>query len=166
MIRTSKTLRRRSAAAIAVGIATLFFLSSCSKDVVYSKYHTFSNNEWFAKDKAVFEVDVTDTQNLHNISLKVRHADSYPFSNLFLFVTTKYPDGKVLKDTMEIVLANSKGEWQGSGAGDIFDLEVPVKKNVRLVLPGKYEFIFEQGMRVDPLPMIMDFGFEIERSTE
>lgn len=107
---------------------------------------------------------MTDTQSLHNILLKVRHADSYPYSNLFLFVTTKYPDGKVLTDTMEIVLATQKGEWQGSGAGDIFDLEVPVKKNVRFVLPGKYEFSFEQGMRIDPLPLIMDFGFEIEKS--
>lgn len=143
---------------------TALLLSACNKNVVYSKYHTFKNNEWFAKDKAVFEVDMTDTQSLHNILLKVRHADSYPYSNLFLFVTTKYPDGKVLTDTMEIVLATQKGEWQGSGAGDIFDLEVPVKKNVRFVLPGKYEFSFEQGMRIDPLPLIMDFGFEIEKS--
>lgn len=162
---TNRTLRHKPVAGLALCLLVVL-LSACGKNVVYSKYHTFANNEWFAKDKAVFEVDVTDTQNLHNILLKVRHADSYPFSNLFLFVTTRYPDGKVLKDTMEIILATSKGEWQGSGAGDIFDLEVPVKKNVRLALPGKYEFAFEQGMRVDPLPMIMDFGFEIERSTK
>lgn len=146
--------------------ALLVLLSSCNKNVVYSQYHTFKENEWYAKDKAVFDIDITNTQDLHNISLMVRHADAYPFSNLFLFVTTTYPDGKVLKDTMEIILATQKGEWQGSGAGDIFDLTVPVKKNVRFVLPGKYQFSFEQGMRVDPLPLIMDFGFEIEKSKE
>ncbi len=94
----------------------------------------------------------------------VRHADSYPFSNLILFVNTKYPDGKILTDTMEVILATQKGEWQGSGAGDIFDLKVPIKKNTRFALPGKYVFSFEQGMRVDPLPLIMDFGFEIEKN--
>jgi gliding motility-associated lipoprotein GldH len=138
--------------------------TSCNKSVVYSKYQSFKENEWFAKDKAVFEVDITDTKSLSNISLMVRHADGYPYNNLFLFVKTKYPDGKVLSDTMEIILANQKGEWQGSGAGDIFDLKIPIKKNVRFVLPGKYEFSFEQGMRVDPLPLIMDLGFEIEKS--
>lgn len=140
------------------------FLSSCNKNIVYSKYQTFNENEWFAKDKAVFDVEITDTQTLNNISLMVRHADSYPYSNLFLFVTTKYPDGKILQDTMEVVLANQKGEWQGSGAGDIFDFKVPIKKNTLFPQAGKYQFTFEQGMRVDPLPLIMDFGFEIEKS--
>ncbi len=146
-----------------VGLVLVIFLCSCSKNVIYSKYQTFKENEWFAKDKATFDVDITDTQTLNNINLMVRHADSYPYSNLFVFVTTKYPDGKSLTDTMEIVLANSKGEWQGSGAGDIYDFKVPVKKNVRFPLAGKYQFSFEQGMRVDPLPLIMDFGFEVEK---
>jgi gliding motility-associated lipoprotein GldH len=139
-------------------------LSSCSKDVVFSKYHTFSDNQWPVTEKAVFDVEIKDTQALNNVSLMVRHTESYPFNNLFLFVTTKYPDGKVQKDTMEVVLSGRKGEWYGSGAGDIFDFKVPIKKNVRFPLGGKYEFSFEQGMRVDPLTEIMDFGFEIEKS--
>jgi gliding motility-associated lipoprotein GldH len=143
-------------------IASLMF-TGCNKNVVYTKYITFENNEWYAKNKAVFEVDMSDNQSLHNISLMIRHADSYPYSNVFLFVTSKYPDGKVMKDTMEIILANSKGEWQGSGAGDIFDFKIPIKKNVKFPLTGKYTFEFEQGMRTDPLPLIMDFGFEIEK---
>lgn len=154
----------RSSQLFASCLLFLLLFTACNKNIVYTKYHTFQNNEWFVKDKAVFDIDITDTKSLNNISLMVRHADSYPFSNLFLFVKTKYPDGKILSDTMEIVLASQKGEWQGSGAGDIFDLKVPIKKNVRFVLPGKYEFTFEHGMRPDPLPLIMDLGFEIEKS--
>jgi len=142
----------------------MLFFSSCNKNVVYSKYQKFDDNEWFVKDKAVFDVDITDTESLNSISLMVRHADAYPFSNLYLFVTTTYPDGKSIKDTMQIVLASQKGEWFGSGAGDIYDLKVPVKKNTRFVLPGKYQFSIEQGMRVDPLPLMMDLGFEIEKN--
>ena len=145
---------------LAVGLLAI----SCNKNVVYSKYQTFAENEWRAGEKAVFDLEITDTESLNNISLMVRHLDSYPYKNIFLFVTTSYPDGKVIKDTMEVILANPKGEWQGSGAGDIFDFKVPIKKNVRFVLPGKYQFSFEQAMRIDPLPMIMDFGLEIEKS--
>lgn len=147
------------------GIFLLVLLfSACNKNVVYSKYKTFNNNEWSSKDTAVFDVDITDTQSLNTISLMVRHADSYPFSNLILFVTSHYPDGNVLTDTMEVILATQKGEWQGSGAGDIFDLKVPIKKNVRFANAGHYRFSFTQGMRPDPLPLVMDFGFEIEKS--
>jgi gliding motility-associated lipoprotein GldH len=147
-------------------ILLLCFFCSCNKGIVYSQYHTFKDNQWPAAENAVFEVDIADTVSLNNINLMVRHADAYPYSNIFLFVTTNYPDGKVLSDTMEIVLANPKGEWIGSGAGDIFDYKVPVKKNVRFPLRGKYKFTFAQGMRVDPLPYVMDFGFEIEKSKE
>ena len=144
-------------------VACLFF-SSCNRDVVFSEYKTFKDSEWAAKDKAVFDLEIKDTESLNNIYLMVRHSEVYPFNNLIVFVTTKYPDGKVLTDTMNVILANDKGEWLGSGVGDIFDFKVPVKKNIRFPLGGKYQFIFEQGMRSDPLPMVLDFGFEIEKS--
>jgi gliding motility-associated lipoprotein GldH len=139
------------------------FLSSCNKNVVYSKYITFDNNEWYAKNKATFDMEIVDSQSLHDVNLMVRHADSYPYSNLYLFLTTKYPDGKTTVDTLECILANTKGEWLGNGAGDIFDLTIPLKKNVRFPLTGKYEFSFEQAMRTDPLPLIMDLGMEVKK---
>ena len=166
-IRTNQAMTIKKTNKIKSLFAILFaalLMTSCNKNVVYSKYHTFENYEWFAKDKVSFDMEITDTESLNNISLMVRHTDAYPFKNLFMFVTTTYPDGNVKKDTMEVILANPKGEWQGSGAGDIFDFKVPIKKNVRFVLPGKYLFEFEQAMRVDPLPLVMDFGFEIEKS--
>jgi gliding motility-associated lipoprotein GldH len=156
------TARTKVSLRIFLVMAGLFF-GACSRDVVYSEYQTFRNNEWPSAEKAVFNVEITDTVSLNNISLMIRHADSYPYRNIFLFVTSAYPDGKVLGDTMEVVLANNKGEWIGSGLGDIFDYKVPIKKNARFPLAGKYTFTFEQAMRVDPLPMIMDFGFEIEK---
>ena len=159
-----KIFKNKNIAKIFFAIAFVFIISSCNKNVVYSKYESFKENEWFAKDKVTFDLEITDTQTLNNINLMVRHADSYPFNNLFLFVTSTYPDGKVMTDTMEVVLANAKGEWQGSGAGDIFDFKVPIKKNVKFPLAGKYKFEFVQGMRIDPLPLIMDLGLEIEKS--
>lgn len=149
---------------IVVIVLLTFFLASCNSNVVFSKYQSFSDRQWEAKNKAVFDLEITDTQTLNNIFLTVRHGEEYPYSNLFLFVTSEYPDGKVLTDTMEVVLANDKGEWMGSGTGDLFDIKIPIKKNVRFPLAGKYRFSFEQGMRVNPLPMIADFGFEIEKS--
>jgi gliding motility-associated lipoprotein GldH len=145
-------------------VLVVFILNACNSNVVFSKYHTFKDDEWKASEKAEFDLEIKDTKTLNNVSLMIRHADAYPFNNIFLFVTTTYPDGKITKDTMEVILANQKGEWLGNGAGDIFDFKVPIKKNVMFPLAGKYHFAFEQGMRVDPLPLVMDFGFEIEKS--
>lgn len=155
--------RPRNIVFVFVILLSLLF-TSCNKNVIYTEYRKFNENEWYAKEKAVFDVDVKDNTSLNNISLMVRHADAYPYSNIFLFLETTYPDGKIEKDTLEVILANAKGEWMGSGAGDIFDFKVPIKKNVKFPLVGKYTFAFQQAMRTDPLPLVMDFGFEIEKS--
>lgn len=155
--------RPRNIVFVFVILFSLLF-TSCNKNVIYTEYRKFNENEWYAKEKAVFDVDVKDNTSLNNISLMVRHADAYPYSNIFLFLETTYPDGKIEKDTLEVILANGKGEWMGSGAGDIFDFKVPIKKNVKFPLVGKYTFAFQQAMRTDPLPLVMDFGFEIEKS--
>jgi gliding motility-associated lipoprotein GldH len=154
----------RSLKILFVGVVACLLLSACNKNVLYTEYRKFDNEQWFAKDKAVFEVDIKDNTSLNNVSLMIRHADAYPYSNMFLFLETTYPDGKTVVDTMEVIMANSKGEWLGSGAGDIFDLKVPIKRNVKFPLTGKYKFSFQQAMRTDPLPLVMDFGFEIEKS--
>lgn len=137
---------------------------SCNKNTVFSKYETLADNEWKASNKLTFEVDMQDVKPFHNVYLTVRHSDSYPFNNLFVFLTTKYPDGKTSLDTLEVILADNKGVWLGNGTGDIWDTKTPIKKNVIFPQVGKYTFTFEQGMRSDPLPLIMDFGMVIEKS--
>jgi gliding motility-associated lipoprotein GldH len=148
---------------ITVAALMLFALCACNKSVVYSKYETLPEAGWSSANKLHFDVEITDNQSLNNVFLTVRHADAYPYNNLFVFLTTQYPDGKKITDTLECVLANEKGEWKGDGAGDLWDNKIPLKQNVRFPLTGKYTFTFEQGMRVDPLPLILDFGMVIEK---
>ncbi len=149
---------------VAVCLLLAVFISACNQNTVFSKYTTLPEDGWNKNNKLSFDIDIKDNNTLNNVYLTVRHADSYPFSNLFLFLNTTYPDGKYSIDTLECILANPKGEWLGHGAGDIFDNKILVKKNVRFPQIGKYTFTFEQGMRNNPLPLIMDFGMVIEKS--
>ncbi|GAB4447825.1 MAG: hypothetical protein OHK0036_02590 [Bacteroidia bacterium] len=138
--------------------------SSCKKtSTVYSKYYYFEKEEWSSKDTAKFKVDIIDTISLCDVNLKIRHGELYPYSNLYVFLTTVYPDKSQKTDTIECILANSKGEWYGSGLGDMYDITLPIKKNVRFAKSGVYQFYFVQAMRQDPLPNVSEFGFEIIR---
>jgi recombination protein RecA len=49
----------------------------------------------------------------------VRHASHYPYANLYLFITIKFPNEKIAKDTLECVFADPSGKWKGSGMGDM-----------------------------------------------
>jgi len=143
-----------------------FLFVSCNKNVIYSKYEKLPEEGWSTDHKLNYEIEVTDVNTLNNVFLTVRHADAYPYSNLFVFLTTKYPNGQTTVDTCELILANQKGEWIGDGAGDLWDNKIPLKKNVRFPQPGKYQFTFEQGMRSNPLPLILDFGMVIEKAEQ
>ena len=137
---------------------------SCSSNLLSSQITKIPEEGWDEKNKLNFTVDVTDNKVYYNVFLNVRHADSYPFSNLFVFLTTTNPSGKVTIDTLECILANKKGEWQGDGTGDIWDNKILLKQNLIFPQTGKYTFSFQQGMRLNPLPLIMDFGITIEKN--
>jgi gliding motility-associated lipoprotein GldH len=137
---------------------------SCNRNQIFNKYLTLPEGGWNKDNKLSFEIDIKDKNPLYNVYLTVRHADSYPFSNLFLFLKTKYPSGKTSIDTLECILADQKGKWIGDGAGDLFDNKIAIKKNLRFPETGKYTFVFEQGMRIEILPLILDFGMTVEIS--
>ncbi|MBC7696522.1 MAG: gliding motility lipoprotein GldH [Burkholderiales bacterium] len=146
-----------------VFILLLTGFTACNKNVVFSDYTKIPEDGWRTDNKLKFEVDIKDNNALHNVFLNVRHADSYPYSNLFVFLTTTYPDGKTSIDTLECIFSDKKGKWKGDGAGDLWDNKIPLKQNLRFPQTGKYTFSFEQGMRSNPLPLILDFGMTVEK---
>jgi gliding motility-associated lipoprotein GldH len=85
-------------------------------------------------------------------------------SNLYLFVTTTAPSGHSVRDTVEVILADEKGKWLGSGLGDIWDLQQLYKQNVRFAQRGKYRFEYEQAMRTEKLPFVLDVGLRVEKA--
>lgn len=149
---------------IYAGIFSLLVcLSSCDKNRVFEENKKIPDSVWNVNNKVSFNVPIKDTINPHQVFINVRNAGEYPFSNLFLFITTKFPNGKLAKDTVECILADERGKWLGNGSGDIFDNRILFKKGVRFPMLGEYTFTFEQAMRTENLPFIMDVGLRIEK---
>jgi len=138
-------------------------LSSCDKNRIFEKNTEIPDMAWNKDNILKFEVPVDDTVSLNNIYINVRNASQYQFSNLYLFLTTRLPDGNASRDTVEVTLADEKG-WLGEGAGDIWDNRRLFKKNFRFPQPGTYTFELEQGMRQNPLQLIMDAGIRVEKA--
>lgn len=141
----------------------VFCLISCDKNRVFEENTDIPENVWNRNNKLRFDVMVEDTVSRYNFYINVRNAGNYPYSNLFLFMDTKYPDGFVSRDTLECILADESGSWLGDGSGDIFDNQILFKKNFKMKQKGNYVFILEQGMRVENLPLIMDAGIRLEK---
>ena len=139
-------------------------LASCDPKRVYEKNEKIANNNWDQNTPLVFLVNITDTAHLNNVYINVRNAGFFSFSNLFLFINTRFPQGQMERDTLECALASPDGKWLGEGLGDIWDNRILFKKNVRFPQTGEYRFELVQAMRINPLPGIMDAGIRIEKA--
>ena len=71
---------------------------SCDSKRVYEEYMAVDKGIWNVNKKAGFNVVINDIISRYNIYLNVRNAPDYGYSNLFLFLNTTYPDGRVARD--------------------------------------------------------------------
>lgn len=143
---------------------SVFIILSCDPGRVYEKNIRIPDGIWAWNDPVRFEVFVEDTIVPHNLYINVRNTGMYPLSNLYMFVTTIAPSGHQIMDTVQIILADEKGKWLGDGLGDLWDNQRLYKEQVRFAQKGKYVFEFEQAMRLEKLPFIMDVGLRVERA--
>ena len=144
-------------------VCSLFSFFGCDKKRLYEENKQIPNRIWNNKNIVPFIVNIADTISLHNVYINVRNSGEYTYSNLYLFLRTAYPDGKVSCDTVECILADISGRWLGKGSGDVWDNQILFKRGVRFKKAGIYTFSYEQAMRVENLPMITDAGLRIEK---
>lgn len=144
-------------------VSIVLFVSSCGKQTMYD-HNVEINEPWKSADKAVFDIDINDTINQYNVYINIRNTADYDYSNLYLFIKTEFPNNYVVIDTAEIFLADTKGNWLGSGFGEIKDIQVLFRKNGRFARKGLYHISFEQAMRDTELYGIKSVGIRIERS--
>ena len=140
----------------------LVLITSCDPTRVYEENVSIPDQTWNRWNTVNFRVEISDTIASHNIHINIRHGGQYRYSNLYLFVQTISPSGHWIRDTLECILANEKGKWLGSGLGDIYDIRIPYKMNVRFPYKGIYTFEFEQAMRDEDLKHLFDIGLRIE----
>lgn len=142
----------------------IFGLSSCDNKLFYEENLSLENQVWKKSQVPVFEVEVVDTLQEYNFYMNIRHEEDYAYSNLFLFMRTEFPDNQVARDTMEFLLQNIEGKWNGTGLGSLRDNQILFKKGLKFPLLGKYRFALEQAMREDELQQISEIGLRIEKS--
>jgi len=151
----------RNIALVVVG-ALLISLASCDQSRVYETSRTIGS-VWSKDSLARFEVNIDDTVSTNSVYVTLRNASSYPYSNVYLFVTTVAPSGAYVRDTMECILADESGRWLGKGFAKYWDSRFAMRKNVKFPEKGTYTFTIQQGMRLEELPGIHDVGIRIER---
>lgn len=139
----------------------LFF--GCDKSQLYEKNIDVKDATWSSSQPVSFDVTIDDVHQQYRFYLNVRHTNWFPYQNLWVIFTTKYPDNTTTSEKINIKLSNSdESDWLGDGLGDIWDLRAEIKPKIK-AQKGKYVFTVSQIMREDPLPGIMAMGLRVEK---
>ena len=136
---------------------------SCNTNILFDQNVSLPQEGWHKNDAVNFNVNINDSINSFKFKLNIRNTTDYRYSNLYIFLITKLPNGNISRDTIECILANNEGKWLGKGWGNIKENNIVLKSNLRFPLTGNYKFILQQAMRVDTLKGINDMGLSIVR---
>ena len=141
-------------------------LSSCGNSATYEEYKKLDNNIWHKDSVLTYDFDLPENAD-YNISLDIRHAYQYPFSNLYLKYQLAENGTKIDDALVNIDLFNRKtGKPLGNGLGDIFDYQVLILPKKPLKKGSKYQIRIHQFMRMEQLPMIMSLGVSVNLISE
>ncbi len=129
----------------------------------YSRWNNISASGWvygdtislLPADTALYGNDSIVTGALR---VALRHSSDYPYSNLWLEVTY-HSDRSLMRDTLDITLADVFGRWLGSGFGASYQQSVLINPSavVDVTRPVSVRHI----MRVDTLHGIDQVGVSI-----
>lgn len=154
-----------------VAVMAFLLVTSCDSNRVYDTYKSVPNT-WHKDSVVQFNFQAPDSINPYNLYVNLRNNNDYPFNNLYLIVEMDFPNGKVIKDTLQYKMAKPNGELLGTGFTDVKESKLWYKEGVVFSESGDYQIKIQQAMRengkvngVINLEGITEVGFRIEHPT-
>lgn len=151
---------------IVATLIALIALVSCTSNDVYNSFIALPNTGWGEDSLAVFRANIEDATAAYDINIQIRNQNNYKYANLWLFIDVIAPDGELVRDTTECLLAQTDGTWIGSGWGSLYTLQCPYRLRTRFAKPGTYTFRIAHGMRDEEIEGIHSLGLRIVKSEQ
>ena len=144
-------------------ILLVLFIASCEPIQLYEQTTSYPSHEWSSKQVNSYQFNITDTNSLYKIYFVIRHHNAYHYKNIWLQLNTKSPSDTVVKQMLNLQLADDQKGWLGVGMDDIFDQRIPINATPTKLKLGIYNFSLQHTMREDPLLGILATGLRVEK---
>lgn len=149
----------------AICAAALMFIEGCDRLKVadtempllpqgFSSIRDIDPRGWAYDDALTFTTDSAGG----DLIVAIRHSVDYPYRNLWLEIARQGPDSgaAVIRDTIDMELADPFGLWHGNGIGTSRQVEATVARSIRL--DSASTITVRHIMRLDTLPCIEQAG--------
>lgn len=141
--------------------ALLILLSGCTNSFVFSEFYPIDERGWNNNQVLHFNPCPNDSIGTYNVSLVIRHSNSYRYQDIWLAVAFK-EDIDINIDTIHLRLADEKGHWIGNGNNFIHTFTYGYKEGIRFS-KGSCGISVKQIMKDNPLRGINNIGIVVEK---
>ncbi len=129
----------------------LLSISGCAEQRFYEQSYALANEEWSHEDVKDFSFEVQDTTARYDLMMSIDHNTSYEYQNLYLKLTTVYPDGESRTQELSVDFADTQGRWYGDCNAKTCKVEVTLQENAFFNQVGNHTIKVEQHMRISPV---------------
>lgn len=142
---------------------SLMVLGSCQKNLIYNEFHKFDNYTWSRFEKVKFEIPVEEAGLQADIIFTIRHITQYPYDNLPVNIILTTPSGEERIMEKDILLKDMNGEFKGSVAGDLWDIEDTLWPDFYFTEKGQYVIELENLIPKMGIPGLVDIGLKVKK---
>ena len=145
---------------LSVGVA------GCNTNNLVDTNEEMPQRNWSYVNRIKAIVDIKDHTKPFMLKFKLRHTSDYRYSNIYILMSLSGPGLAKVTRRYEYKLAESDGQWLGTGSGNLYTYTLPLLGNYHFPASGKYTVEIEQNMRDNPLKEISDVGILVSGSPE
>jgi gliding motility-associated lipoprotein GldH len=151
-----------------IGVCIAFVLLSAQgctdPNAILDQNTEIANHNWSYVNRVKYDVKIDDISVPYNLYFNIRVSGSYKYSNIFALLFQTSPGKKTHTTRYEFKLADKDGEWLGSGSGNLYSYQLPLRTQYKFPAKGTYHFEIEQNMRDNPLHEVIDAGLRVEKA--
>ncbi len=144
-------------------VAVITLLTACSRGRIYEEHRELANYTWNRFDNLIFETEIEDADASYDIYIAIRHITQYPYKNLMITTIMKTPSGEERFLDYDLKIRGENDKPLGKGMGDIWDINIPLRKNFKFLKPGPLIIEFENRMPRSGISGIMEIGLILEK---
>ena len=144
-------------------LTLVLFMTSCEPIQLYEQNTIYPEHQWASKQVNNYQFNITDTNAAYKIFFVVRHHNAYHYKNIWLQINTQSPSDTVVKQTLNLQLADDQKGWLGVGMDDLYDQRILMNATPTKLKFGIYHFSVQHTMREDPLQGILSTGIRVEK---
>lgn len=145
-------------------LCIVLLIASCSHRPIAFEYKSTPTDGWELGDTLKFHIDTLQHSGTYGLSLGLRTSASqpYPFQSIWVVVRQHWHNPeKLLIDTLECRLTNSKGDVIGNGVS-LYSFTYPLKQ-MQLSQGTSADISIIHIMRREIINGIVDVGVRLQR---